>query len=83
MARLVWIQVMEVPMRMEMLVDTGVRSSLMIQTQGLLSKYVDVDVEEEEYYDVEEYVVMANIDITMQMAWMDTEVVEESSCREF
>ena len=81
MARLVWIQVMEVPMRMEMLVDTDVRASLMIQTQGLLSKYVDVDVEE--YYDVEEYVVMANIDITMQMAWMDTEVVEESSCREF
>ena len=81
MARLVWIQVMEVPMRMEMSVDTDVRASLMIQTQGLLSKYVDVDVEE--YYDVEEYVVMANIDITMQMAWMDTEVVEESSCREF
>ena len=81
MARLVWIQVMEVPMRMEMLVDTDVRASLMIQTQGLLSKYVDVDVEE--YYDVEEYVVMANIDITMQMAWMDTEVVEESSCREY
>ena len=80
MARLVWIQVMEVPMRMEMLVDTDGRASLMIQTQGLLSKYVDVDVEE--YYDVEEYVVMANIDITMQMAWMDTEVVEESSCRE-
>ena len=79
---LVWIQVVEVPMRMEMLVDTGVRANLMIQTQGLLSKYVDVDVEAEEYYDVEEYVVMANIDITMQMAWRDTEVVEESSCRE-
>ena len=78
MARLVWIQVMEVPMRMEMLVDTDVRASLMIQTQGLLSKYVDVDVEE--YYDVEEYVV---VDITMQMAWRDTEVLEESSCREF
>ena len=78
MARLVWIQVMEVPMRMEMLVDTDVRASLMIQTQGLLCKYVDVDVEE--YYDVEEYVV---VDITMQMAWRDTEVVEESSCREF
>ena len=65
MARLVWIQVMEVPMRMEMPVDTGVRASLMIQIQSLPSKYVYVDVEE---YDVEEYVVMANIIITMQMA---------------
>ena len=79
MARLVWIQVMEVPMRMEMPVDTGVRASLMILILSLSRKYVDV----EEYYDVEEYVVMANIDITMQMAQMDTEVVEESSCREY
>ena len=76
-------------MMMEMPVDTGVMASLMILIQSLPGKYVyvdvDVDVEVDEY--MEEYVVvhsvinvMADINITMQMAKVDTEVVEGSSC---
>ena len=72
-------------MMMEMPVDTGVMASLMYLIQSLPGKYVYVDVDVDEY--VEEYVVvhsvikvMADINITVQMAKVDTEVVEGSSC---
>ena len=83
MAGLVLTHILEVPMMMEMPVDTGVMASLKYLVQSLPEKYMNVDVDKY----VEEYVmvhsvtkVMANIYITVQMARVDTEVVEWSIC---
>ena len=89
MAGLVLTQILEVPMMMEMPVDTGVMASLKYLVQSLPEKYMNVDVDGD--VDVDKYVVeyvmvhsvtkvMANIYITVQMARVDTEVVEWSSC---
>ena len=68
-------------MMTEMPVDTGVMASLMILIQSLPGKYVYVDEYVEEYVVVHSVIkVMADINITMQMAKVDTEVVEGSSC---
>ena len=89
MAGLVLTHILEVPMMMEMPVDTGVMASLKYLVQSLPEKYMNVDVDGDVDVDkyVEEYVmvhsvtkVMANIYITVQMARIDTEVVEWSSC---
>ena len=85
MAGLVLTHILEVPMMMEMPVDTGVMASLKCLVQSLPEKYMNVDVDVDKC--VEEYVkvhsvtkVMANIYITVQMARVDTEVGEWSSC---
>ena len=87
MAGLVLTHILEVPMMMEMPVDTGVMASLKYLVQSLPEKYmnVDEDVDVDKY--VEEYVeehsvtkVMASTYITVQMASVDTEVMEWSSC---
>ena len=89
MAGLVLTHILEVPMMMEMPVDTGMMTSLKCLVQSLPGQYmnVDEDVDVDKY--VEEHVeehsvtkVMASIFITVQMASVDTEVVDWSSCPE-
>ena len=87
MAGLVLTHILEVPMMMEMPVDTGMMTSLKCLVQSLPEKYMNVD----EDVDVDNYVVeymeehsvtkvMASVYITVQMASVDTEVMEWSSC---
>ena len=87
MAGLVLTHILEVPMMMEMPVDTGVMTSLKCLVQSLPGQYMNVDEDVDKY--VVEYVeehsvtkVMASIFITVQMASVDTEVVDWSSCPE-
>ena len=87
MAGLVLSHILEVPMMMEMPVDTGVMTSLKCLVQSLPGQYMNVD----EDVDVDNYVVeyeeehrvtkvMASTYIIVQMASVDTEVREWSSC---
>ena len=84
MAGLVLTHILEVLMTMEMLVDTWMMRCLV---QSLPGQYMNVD----EDVDVDNYVVeyveehsvtkvMASVYITVQMASVDTEVMEWSSC---
>ena len=89
MAGLVLTHILEVPMMMEMPVDTGVMTSLKCLVQSLPGQYMNVDEDVDVGKYVEEHVeehsvtkVMASIFITVQMASVDTEVVVWSSCPE-
>ena len=84
MAGLVLTHILEVPMTMEMPVDTGMMKCLVQSLPGQCMN-VDEDVDVDKY--VVEYVeehsvtkVMASVYITVQMASVDTEVMEWSSC---